>query len=239
MPTPPGRWLVARYYERGPGWAATLRQHPVALGAVRRPSGSHATGCGPRDRRPRPGPASPPSSSSPACCSGDGGRGGAHEPPPTRRPRGRWGPLDRRARRARARGRADRRSSGRKPVAAALRLGAQVRAYAPDVDAGLEQTACGGVYGASFGEDSRFYFETEFDWQIFRFFVGSFGLGSPRASSTPRHAFEQGSVADGSCTESSDETGLWVVPLTMLVALRFDYLAEELSIPLVPFFKFG
>lgn len=35
LPTAPGRWLVALYYERGPGWAAALSEHPAALATVR------------------------------------------------------------------------------------------------------------------------------------------------------------------------------------------------------------
>lgn len=109
--------------------------------------------------------------------------------------------------------------------------------YSPDVDATLGSTDCGGgPYAATFGSDGRFYFETEFDWQIFRFYVGSFGLGAAVGlfNATAR-SFVQGT----NCQRSADETSLWALPLSLLLSLRFDYLANTFGVPLVPFFKFG
>jgi hypothetical protein len=108
--------------------------------------------------------------------------------------------------------------------------------YSPDIDASLPDVRGGqGPYAATFGSESRFYTEFEFDWQAFRFYVGSFGVGGAAGifSATAK------ALAEDSSQRSEDDTSLWVLPLTLLVNLRFDYFAERWNVPLVPFFKFG
>jgi hypothetical protein len=110
--------------------------------------------------------------------------------------------------------------------------------YSPEIDDGLPQgtTACGsGPYAAVFDNDTALMTEVEFDWQALNIFIGTLGLGGSMG------VFHVKAMAfnEGECTRSEDETGLWLLPLTAMVVLRFDIFATLWSIPLVPYFKVG
>ncbi len=107
--------------------------------------------------------------------------------------------------------------------------------YRPDVDQGVQ----GNPFETTFGSGSEFYFEGQLDWQAFRFYIGTFAVGgSLGIMHASANAFVQSD--DGSSTDrSEDETGLWMMPVTLLITLRFDYLNFMWGVPFVPYFKFG
>ncbi len=111
--------------------------------------------------------------------------------------------------------------------------------YMPEVDESIPpgSSACGsGPYTAVFGNSDGLMTELELDWQALDIFVGTLGIGgSIGIFHATAKAFEQGSCT----TRSDDETGLWVLPLTAMVVLRFDIFADRWSVPLVPYFKAG
>jgi len=111
--------------------------------------------------------------------------------------------------------------------------------YLPQVDDSVPAgtTACGNgrPYNAIFGNRSGLMTELEFDWQALNIYVGTLAIGGSIG------VFHQTAKAfnEGTCTRSEDETGLWLLPITAMVVLRFDILANRWSIPLVPYFKAG
>ena len=108
--------------------------------------------------------------------------------------------------------------------------------YYPDVDESVG-TVCGqGPYATIFGDKQDLYAEFEFDWQALDIFVGSLAVGGAvgvmHASAT--------ALEEGSCTtRASDETGLWLLPLSLLAVVRFDIFADRWAVPLVPYVKVG
>ena len=110
--------------------------------------------------------------------------------------------------------------------------------YLPDVDEsiGAGTTSCGsGPYAATFNNDSGLMTEIEFDWQALNIFIGTLAIGgSLGVFHVTNTAFEE-----GSCTRSDDETGLWVLPITLMAVLRFDIFSTRWNVPLVPYFKAG
>ena len=126
-------------------------------------------------------------------------------------------------------------------------------AYSPDIDAspGLKGHPFSDLFIPSNSPDAgkgvrppgRLLTTLEFDWQIWRPF-GSIGLA---ASVGIMHRYTRafqydpfgGSCTVPSCTRSSDEAGLNVMPFALEAVYRFDVLAERWRIPIVPYFKGG
>ncbi len=110
--------------------------------------------------------------------------------------------------------------------------------YLPEVDDNMpaDSTACGsGPFNATFGDSSSLMTEIEFDWQALNIFVGTLGIGgSVGVYHVTANAFNE-----GLCTRSSDETGLWVIPLTLMAVVRFDIFQTRWNVPLIPYFKAG
>jgi hypothetical protein len=85
--------------------------------------------------------------------------------------------------------------------------------------------------------------QLEFDVQ-FLHRVGSLGVGATLGYyRRTAHAFQfSGSGAScpvETCARSGDETALNVIPMSLLLVYRFDYLAQRYHIPLVPYMKAG
>lgn len=120
------------------------------------------------------------------------------------------------------------------PVESPQRFAFELRfgPYYPEVDDGLN----GSPYATIFGDSSDLMTEFEFDYQPARIFVGTFGIG---AAIGFMHASDKAMVHDDSTQRSEDETGLWILPLSLLAVVRFDIFAERWNVPLVPFVKFG
>ncbi len=105
--------------------------------------------------------------------------------------------------------------------------------YRPNVDdqPGLTAVPYADTFGA---KESMFLTSLELDWQFFRIIDVSFGLAGSLG-------FMQESAPsmteDGST--SNDYTVLNVMPFAVLGVIRIDVLADELGIPLIPYFKGG
>jgi hypothetical protein len=104
--------------------------------------------------------------------------------------------------------------------------------YVPNVDDGLAERP----YERIFGSSNRYYVGFEADWQMLRIpYFGTlgpgFGIGFTRSS---------GSAIIESTGERSDQpTSLSILPMYLVAVARVDVLAQELSIPIVPYAKLG
>jgi hypothetical protein len=91
-----------------------------------------------------------------------------------------------------------------------------------------------------FGNKRRPMWQLEFDWEVFQEF-GTLALGGvvgyykENASACVQSAL----TTTGECQPSGDNTSLRLIPLAALVVYRFDVLAEQWKIPLVPYGKAG
>lgn len=104
--------------------------------------------------------------------------------------------------------------------------------YLPDVDSEFSDSS---PFGDVFGNDGRLLSALEFDWQIVPIYVGTFGVGGTVGYFT---ADGKALLEDGS-GQSEQEVTFNMVPLELLAVVRFDWLANNISIPLVPYFKIG
>jgi len=106
-------------------------------------------------------------------------------------------------------------------------LEVQVGPYTPEVDRSFTAAT---PYADSFGSDSLWSFGLYMDFQFWQE-VGTLAVGAgARYGWVDGHAVEP---------ESSDETALNIVPLTLGVTYRFDYLQQRAGIPLVPYVHAG
>ena len=102
--------------------------------------------------------------------------------------------------------------------------------YKPDVDSPFQAP---GPYERVFGTDSNFFIEGEYDHQLWRG-VGSLAVGLHVGFTK---ADGNGRNSDG--TTSTESTSLKIIPVRLSAIYRFDWLAVEYEIPLVPFIKAG
>jgi len=106
--------------------------------------------------------------------------------------------------------------------------------YRPNVDD--EKGISGTPYSDTFGpKESMFLTVLELDWQFFRFDnVISFGVGG---SFGFMQEYARSKTVSGAT--SNDYTVLNVMPFALLGVIRVDVLADQLGVPLVPYFKGG
>jgi hypothetical protein len=105
--------------------------------------------------------------------------------------------------------------------------------YRPNVD--QEPGLSGSPYADMFGaKESMFLTELELDWQFFRIIDVSFGLGG---SFGFMQEYARSQTVSGAT--SNDFTVLNVMPFALLGVIRIDALADELGVPLIPYFKGG
>jgi hypothetical protein len=112
--------------------------------------------------------------------------------------------------------------------------------YLPDVDSefGGGPTA---PYAFTFGTKNRLMSQLEFDFEVFqKFGTLAIGVQAGQFRSTAK-ACEKGTknAALTSCTRTSDDTSLSLIPLALLAVYRFDIPATFYKIPLVPYVKAG
>jgi hypothetical protein len=109
--------------------------------------------------------------------------------------------------------------------------------YRPDVDSEFEH---GGApvrtpYKEYYGTGNHLLTQIEFDWQLFRK-MGTWGLG---ASIGYFSVTGTAPLANGTGLPSGDHSTLKVVPMSLALVYRFDYLQYTRDIPLVPYGKLG
>jgi hypothetical protein len=113
-------------------------------------------------------------------------------------------------------------------VAVELRFGR----YLPNPDQGLDDAP----YARMFGDDNRYYFGAEVDWQLLRIpYLGTLapGISFGYTKSSAAAPFEE---AEGN---SAQETTLEIFPMYLVAVLRADVIARETVVPLVPYGKLG
>jgi hypothetical protein len=106
--------------------------------------------------------------------------------------------------------------------------------YHPKVDEEFRGRA--EPYRQVFGDGGRLYFGLEVDFQALR--IPYFGTLGPGVS----WGFTRmGSKAmlTGQNVPSAEDTNLWIMPMYAVAVLRFDMLANEIGVPVVPFGKVG
>lgn len=105
--------------------------------------------------------------------------------------------------------------------------------YVPEVDSQLGgQTP----FESAFGNDWRFMFGFEADWQLIR--IPHFGTLAPGFGWGLTRFSAKAPFTDGSGT-SEAETRLWIMPMYLVGVARVDVFARDFSIPLVPYAKLG
>jgi hypothetical protein len=115
-------------------------------------------------------------------------------------------------------------------IAVEMRLGP----YRPNVDS--DPALRGTPYQDLFGGSRRFMIGLEVDWEALHIkHLGSFGLGGwigyTKATGT--------AFVTKTGLPSDEGTGLWVMPFAALAVARFDVVARETFLPIVPYAKFG
>ncbi|MCP4606750.1 MAG: hypothetical protein GY847_40630 [Proteobacteria bacterium] len=110
--------------------------------------------------------------------------------------------------------------------------------YRPAVD---DNTSLNGTpYKDTFGDDVMFLTMLELDWQFVHppgFSIGIGGaVGFMQEYAKSKLLDDSGDPSD---TESADYSVLNVIPFSLLAVVRVDVLADELRVPVVPFFKIG
>jgi hypothetical protein len=90
-----------------------------------------------------------------------------------------------------------------------------------------------------FGGQKRPMWQLELDWEVLQVF-GTLALGGVVGYYKENaNACYLSSLTPTNCDPSGDNTSLRLIPLAALVVYRFDVLAEEWKIPLVPYGKVG
>ncbi len=105
--------------------------------------------------------------------------------------------------------------------------------YRPQL--GKEQGVQGDPYKLVFGSEDMYLFTGTLEHHLFTGIIGAWSLGLGAGFGTVSEKALQ--PWDGK--PSPDETALRMVPMKLQLAWRFDYLAREVGIPLVPFAKGG
>jgi hypothetical protein len=119
-------------------------------------------------------------------------------------------------------------SESKQEAAFELRLGR----YVPEVDSQVGGTP----FQSTFGNDTRFLFGAEVDWQLVR--IPHFGTLAPGLGWGYTKFTAKARYADGSGISSSS-TRLNIMPMYLVGVLRADVIPRELKIPLVPYAKLG
>jgi len=133
---------------------------------------------------------------------------------------------------------------GNRPPPSPQRFAFELRfgPYQPAIDDDFEKRP--GPYESVFGNDKRFFFGLELDWQAFRIpKIGTIGVGFGWSYT---HMSEQAKVhPDENATPntvpqfSAESTSLSIMPMYGVAVLRVDELARETPIPLVGYMKAG
>jgi hypothetical protein len=128
--------------------------------------------------------------------------------------------------------RSDHFESGRgSPQRAALEI--RFGRYKPAVDDEFSGT---GPYARTFGDDARFHFGLELDWQALR--IPYFGVLGPAFGWSYFHASAKAKFT-GTNIESAEDTSLTIMPMHLSAVLRLDELERRTHIPIVPYAKLG
>jgi len=104
--------------------------------------------------------------------------------------------------------------------------------YLPEVDDQLGSTP----FRTAFGNDARFLFGFEVDWQLIR--IPHFGTLAPGVGWGLTKFGADAPFSNGSGV-SSTETRIWIMPMYLVGVVRADVLPRDFSIPLVPYAKLG
>lgn len=120
-------------------------------------------------------------------------------------------------------------------------FGMEIRAgmYQPQIDQAFSGTT--GPYQQVFGTPMQFIGELHFEWLVFKGF-GSIGLGGGAGFTWAQAAAlnsDGSSSSSGSDGTTTNQTGLWMIPLRFDVNYRFDYFAQRNNFPLVPYIRGG
>ena len=111
--------------------------------------------------------------------------------------------------------------------------------YYPAVD---EEFGGSGPYARYFGDEWRFYFGAEFDWQAIRIpWVGTLGPGAGWGyMSAEAGAFVDGVLDDPNVPDTrKGTTALTIMPMHVSAVIRFDEIFRRTQIPIVPYGKIG
>lgn len=116
--------------------------------------------------------------------------------------------------------------------------------YSPNIDDEFDGSVK--PFEEMFGSGTGLLSRVEFDVQIVRLF-GSLGLGfsagyykvSGVPCAQPDDPTNPSDISNCTTKVNGDETTLTLLPLAALAVYRFDLLADRLSLPLVPYAKFG
>jgi len=102
--------------------------------------------------------------------------------------------------------------------------------YVPQVDRAFKYSS---PYSDVFGDESMVMFGVHLDFQLFQDF-GSVAIGGGA-----RIGWVEGQALNLDGTASADPTLLHTLPLTATVTYRFDWMAREWNVPIVPYGKVG
>ncbi len=101
--------------------------------------------------------------------------------------------------------------------------------YLPEIDSGVN----GSPYKTTFGNESMFLTELQFDSQFYN------GFGTAGVGLTVGLMDITGESVNADGTTSVDKTELNLLPMRLSLVYRFDVLAVDLDLPIVPVFKAG
>ena len=115
-----------------------------------------------------------------------------------------------------------------------LRLGP----YQPDVDGEFDGAKT--PHRDYYGDDQRFLFQIEFDWQIYRApAAGTIGVGASAGYFYETAASPFNANDPPTAGRSGDKSRFSLFPLALLAVYRADQAWQLLGIPLVPYGKVG
>jgi hypothetical protein len=119
-------------------------------------------------------------------------------------------------------------SESKQDAAVELRFGR----YVPEVDSQLASTP----FQTSFGNDARFLFGFEADWQLIRIphfgTIGpGFGWGLTKFGAKAPFTNVMGT--------SDTETRIWIMPMHLVGVVRADVIPRDFDVPFVPYAKLG
>lgn len=130
--------------------------------------------------------------------------------------------------------------------------------YSPNIDAspGLRGHPFADLFPPSRGKTrppGRLLTQLEFDFQFLHKWYGNFGVGHTVGFyRRTTHSFAYNTINGNMmtpcdtnpananpCLRAGDQTGIDIIPLSLMAVYRFDYLANRWKIPFVPYFKIG
>lgn len=106
--------------------------------------------------------------------------------------------------------------------------------YVPRVD---DEFSNATPYRDTFGTKNRYSFGIEVDWQVLR--IPHFGTLGPGIGIEYTKISGNSFLATDLTQRVSETTSLTILPIYLVGVLRFDYLARETPVPLVPYGKAG